>query len=142
VRNVPDLVTAKLAPLHLFQLALPAPRPPAGSFNPTLAALGQGVFNGKGQCAVCHVPPLFTEPGWNLHAPAELGIDSFQALRSPGGGYRTSPLRGLWTHTKGGFYHDGRFATLLDVVNHYDSFFGLGLSDPEKAALVEYLKSI
>jgi hypothetical protein len=22
--------------------------------------------------------------------------------------YRTAPLAGLWTHQKGGFYHDGR----------------------------------
>lgn len=42
---------------------------------------------------------------------------------------------------KGGFYHDGRFATLLDVVNHYDNHFHLGLSNPEKADLVEFLKS-
>jgi hypothetical protein len=39
--------------------------------------------------------------------------------------YRTSPLKGLWTHQTGGFYHDGRFAILPDVVNHYDTFFGL-----------------
>jgi hypothetical protein len=142
VRNSTDRITAKLAPLHLFQLSLPAPPPPAGSFNPTLAAQGGLVFNGKGRCATCHVPPLFTEPGWNLHTPTEIGIDAFQASRAPDGRYRTSPLKGLWTHTKGGFYHDGRFATLLDVVNHYDSFFGLGLTDSEKAALVEYLKSL
>ena len=28
---------------------------------------------------------------------------------------------------KPGFFHDGRFPTLLDVVNHYDSCFNLGL---------------
>ncbi len=48
-------------------------------------------------------------------------MDSFQADRAPDRRYRTSPLNGLWTHTKGGFYHDGRFGTLLDVVNHYDA---------------------
>jgi hypothetical protein len=56
--------------------------------------------------------------------------------------YRTAPLMGLWTHAKGGFYHDGRFATLLAVVNHYDSLFLLGLTDAEKSDLVEYLKSM
>jgi cytochrome c peroxidase len=56
--------------------------------------------------------------------------------------YRTSPLKGLWTHTTGGFYHDGRFETLMDVVNHYDTHFGLGLTDAEKSDLVEYLKSL
>jgi cytochrome c peroxidase len=77
-----------------------------------------------------------------LHTPQELGVDAFQADRSPARGYRTAPLRGLWTHLKGGFYHDGSFATLLDVVNHYDSLFGLHLSAQEKSDLVEYLKSL
>ena len=88
------------------------------------------------------MPPLFTEPGWNMHTPAEIGIDDFQAKRSPDEHYRTTPLRGLWTHQKGGFYHDGRFATLLDVVEHYNQFFGLGLTAAEKADLVQYLKSL
>jgi hypothetical protein len=44
-------------------------------------------------------------------------------------------------HTKGGFYLEGRFATLLDVVNHYDTCMSLGLSAQEKSDLVEYLKS-
>ena len=88
------------------------------------------------------MPPLFTEPGWNMHTAAEIGIDDFQAMRSPDERYRTTPLRGLWTHQKGGFYHDGRFATLLDVVNHYDAHLALGLSAAEKTDLVEYLKSL
>ena len=100
------------------------------------------LFDGKAQCASCHVPPLFTESGWNLHTPAEMGIDSFQADRSPDLRYRTAPLKGLWTHTKGGFYHDGRFATLLDVVNHYNDLQSLGLTDGEKSDLVEFLMSL
>jgi hypothetical protein len=43
---------------------------------------------------------------------------------------------------KGGFYHDGRFATLADVVDHYERVLKLGLSMREKNDLVEYLKSI
>lgn len=142
VRNSPDLITGKLADLHLFQLALRAPSPPPGSFNASAAARGRSLFAGKAACATCHVPPLFTEPGWNMHLPEEIGIDSFQADRSPDRRYRTAPLKGLWTHTKGGFYHDGRFATLLDVVNHYNTFKGLGLTEGEKSDLVEYLKSL
>jgi len=145
VHNDPDLVTPKLAALQFYQLAIQAPAPPAGSFDQAAAARGKTVFNGKAKCATCHVPPLFTEPGWNMHTPAEIGIDSFQADRSPDGQYRTAPLKGLWTHTKGGFFHDGRFATLLDVINHYNSNLpggALGLSDGEKNDLVEYLKSL
>jgi hypothetical protein len=142
VRNDPDLITPKLAPLHFYQLAIPAPRAPRGSFDREAAERGDELFEGKAKCARCHVEPLFTEPGWNLHAPDEIGIDDFQANRAPDRRYRTSPLKGLWTHTKGGFFHDGRFATLRDVVDHYDAFFGLGLSDGEKNDLVEYLKSL
>ena len=141
-RGTPDLVTAKLAPLHFYQLAIPAPKPPAGSFDAAAAERGSEVFRGRGQCATCHVPPLYTEPGHNLHTPSEMGIDSFQADRSPTHMYRTAPLAGLWTHQKGGFYHDGRFATLAAVVQHYDRDFRLGLGDQEKSDLVEYLKSL
>jgi CxxC motif-containing protein (DUF1111 family) len=142
VRNRPDLITPKLPALHFYQLALPAPAPPAGSFNPMPVARGKAVFDAKGRCASCHVPPLYTEPGWNLHAGSEIGIDDLQANRAPDRRYRTAPLKGLWTHQKGGFYHDGRFATLADVVNHYDAAFGLALTEQEKADLVEFLKSL
>jgi hypothetical protein len=142
VRSENDLITGKLADLHFYQLALNAPTPPEGSFDKDAAARGKLLFSGKAQCATCHVPPLFTEPGWNMHTAEEIGIDDFQANRSPDGRYRTSPLAGLWTHTKGGFYHDGRFATLSDVVAHYDSFMKLGLSTAEQQDVIEYLKSL
>src|SRR4051794_22700967 len=142
VRSQVDRVTPKLAGLHDYQLSLPAPPAPPGSFDRVAAARGRVLFGGKARCASCHVPPLFTEPGWNLHLPAEIGIDDFQANRSPTFRYRTAPLRGLWTHTKGGFYHDGRFESLGDVIDHYNSFFRLGLTPPESYELAEYLKSL
>jgi hypothetical protein len=142
-REKPDHVTGKLAALHYYQLSLPAPTPPAGSFDPTAAAHGEQIFAGKARCSTCHVPPLFTETGWNLHSPAEVGVDNFQAKRSPGEqAYRTAPLHGLFAHSKGGFYHDGRFATLNDVVDHYNSLKRLGLTAEEKRDLVEFLKSL
>jgi hypothetical protein len=141
-RSKPDTVTPKLAALHFYQLSLPAPKAPAGSFDKAAFERGKAIFEGVAKCATCHVPPLFTEPGHNLHAPSEIGIDSFQADRSPTKMYRTAPLAGLWSHQKGGFYHDGRFATLPDVVNHYDAHFKLNLSEANKKDLVEYLKGI
>jgi len=142
VANTPDLITPKLAGLHFYQLSLNAPKPPANSFDHEAAERGKELFNGIAKCSTCHVPPLFTEPGWNMHKGEEIGIDDFQANRAPDDRYRTSPLHGLWTHTKGGFYHDGRFATVNDVVQHYNSFFGLGLDDNQIHDLVEYLKSL
>ena len=137
-----DQVTAKLPALHIYQLSLTAPKPPQDSFDHLAAKRGEQLFNGKAQCYVCHVPPLFTEPGWNIRKPEEIGIDAFQAERSPDGGYRTTPLKGLWTHTRGGFFHDGRFVTLDEVIEHYNGFFELQLDDTEKHYLVAYLMSL
>jgi hypothetical protein len=138
-RATPDLVTAKLAALHFYQLAIPAPTPAAGSFDQAAFERGEKLFNTRAKCATCHVPPLFTEPGNNLHEPSDIGVDSFQADRSPTHGYRTTPLKGLWARQKGGFYHDGRFATLGDVVEHYDQHLKLGLNEAERKDLIQYL---
>jgi hypothetical protein len=140
VRNSTDLITPKLAALHFYQLAIPAPENPHGKSS--AVENGKAVFDGKAKCATCHVAPIFTEPGWNMHTASEIGIDDFQANRAPDRRYRTAPLKGLWTHQRGGFYHDGRFATLQDVVNHYDQFFKLGLTDEEKSDLIKYLLSL
>ena len=142
MRAEEDLITPLLAPLQLYQLALPAPPAPRGSFDRASAARGEQVFNGKAKCATCHVPPLFTEPGFNMHTAEEIGIDDFQAQRAPDRRYRTAPLRGLWTHTRGGFYHDGRFATLAAVIAHYDGALDLGLNAAEMRDLEQYLKSL
>jgi len=141
VSNNPDQITSKLAALHFYQHAIPAPTPPANGIH-MRRPLGEALFNGKARCSKCHVPPLYTEPGWNLHTAQEIGVDDFQASRAPDNRYRTAPLRGLFTHTKGGFYHDGRFATLSDVVEHYDSLWSLGLTDTEKNDLVDFLNSL
>jgi len=140
--NSPDMITAHLGPLHAYQLSLPAPKAKAGSFNAAAASRGQTTFSGKARCATCHVPPLFTEPGWNAHKATDIGIDDFQSNRSLDKSYRTAPLRGLMAHAKGGFYHDGRFADLAAVVQHYNEFFKLSLTDAEKRDLIEYLKSL
>lgn len=147
-----DRITKKLPSLQFYQLAIPAPAPEPGvDFNVEAAERGDELFSGKAKCNDCHVEPLWTEPGWNLHTPAEIGIDSFQADRAPDGVYKTMNLAGIFVRengvfmnpaNKGRYYHDGRFATLLDVVNHYNTRFSLGLTAQEKSDLVEYLKSL
>jgi hypothetical protein len=142
VTNANDFITSTLGALQFYQLALVAPTPPTGSFDAAAATRGQTVFTGQAKCASCHVPPLFTEPGWNLHTPQDIGIDNFQSSRAPDGRYRTAPLRGLFSHPTGGFYHDGRFATLADVVTHYNTALSLGLSTSQQSDLVQYLLSL
>ncbi len=142
VRNSDDQITAKLGALQFYQMAIPAPKAPAGSYDKTQAEQGKVLFSGKAKCATCHVPDLYSEPGSSLHTPQEIGIDDFQSSRSPTKMYRTTPLRGLWSHQKGGFYHDGRFQTLNEVVVHYNEHFKLQLTDQEQKELVEFLKSL
>ena len=48
----------------------------------------------------------------------------------------------LQSVAEGGFYHDGRFPTLQDVLDHYDAHLGLALSDAEKDDLEQYLLSL
>jgi hypothetical protein len=140
VTNTPDLITSKLPALRAYQHSLDAPKPPVGSYNKTAANRGKALFMSKAKCSGCHALPLLADNV--LHSAAELGIDDFEAMRSPTGKYRTTPLGGLFTRSKGGFYHDGRFATLSDVVNHYNVHLSLGLTAAEKQELVEYLKSL
>ena len=137
-----DLISPKLPALEAYQLALAAPRAPEGSFDAASARRGKNLFMGQATCSTCHVAPTFSEPGFNMHSGDEIGIDNFQADRSPTHMYRTSPLRGLWSHQKGGFYHDGRFPDLDAVVKHYNTTFDLGLTAAQQKDLVEYLKSL
>jgi hypothetical protein len=137
-----DRISAKLSDLQFYQLAIPSPQPPKGSFDPAAAARGDELFSGKAACNNCHVEPLWTEPGWNLHTPAEICIDDFQANRAPDLRYRTSPIGALFTHSKGGFYHDGRFPTLNAVVDHYNTCMNLGLTTSQKSDLIQYLLSL
>jgi hypothetical protein len=141
-----DLVSSKLPALQAYQLSLPAPTPPAGSFDAAAAGRGQALFTGKAKCATCHSGPEFTDANTRLHDPAEVvsepepdGVPSY-ASRSATKQYRTAPLKGVWQHPP--YFHNGTAATLQDVVNKYDSRKSLGLTDAEKADLVQYLKSL
>jgi hypothetical protein len=143
----PDRVTFKLLPLLAYQLSLRTPAPPAGSFDRVAADRGEALFNGAAQCSTCHIPPTYTDvsSGRNpwvpvLHTADEIGATSGYELRSATGRYRTTPLRALWQHPP--YFHDGRAATLLDVVNHYNVLRRLNLTEQQKADLVEFLKSL
>lgn len=147
-----DRVSPVLPALHYYQLALPAPKPRRDvDYDGDAADDGRDVFHGKADCDSCHTSKLWTEPGHNTHTPEEMKIDSFQADRSPDETYKTSNLSALFVRERGlfmdpanagRFYHDGRFATLADVVASYDERFELGLTDEEQSDLVEYLKSL
>jgi mono/diheme cytochrome c family protein len=141
-----DLITAKLPALQAYQLTLPPPAPPAGSYDPAAAERGKLVFNGPGNCATCHSGPEFTDANLRLHPPTDVvsepepdGAPSY-ASRSATKQYRTAPLRGLWQHPP--YFHNGSAATLAAVVQTYNSRKSLGLTEAQVADLAEYLKSL
>ena len=142
IQQFPDRVTPVLPVLRAYQLSLNAPPPPAGSFDPAAAERGKVVFTSTGRCATCHLPAMaFTDVNRGvLHDPSETGMDPVRASRLKNHKYRTTPLRALVQHSP--YFHDGSAATLADVVEHYNRVLGLGLSDMQKADLVEYLKSL
>jgi hypothetical protein len=141
----PDLVTPKLPALLFYQLGLKTPPPPAGSFDRAAAERGAQVFRHQARCSSCHTGPAFTDVLRGprlpfLHEPFEVGTETTYAGKSATGKYRTTPLRALWQHAP--YFHDGSAPDLPAVVNHYNRFFSLNLTDKEKADLVEFLKSI
>lgn len=141
-----DLISSKLPALQAYQLTLPAPSPPAGSFDPVASERGKLVFNGPGKCATCHSGSKFTDANSRLHAPGEVvsepepdGAPSY-ASRSATKQYRTAPLRGLWQHPP--YFHNGIAPNLEAVVQTYNSRKSLGLTDNQMADLTQYLKSL
>jgi hypothetical protein len=140
VHHKHDLITSKLPALQFYQLSLPVPH--ARHVNRAAARRGKAIFNGIGRCDGCHMPPTFTDAGWNLHTGDDICIDDFQANRSPTFHYRTTPLRGIVAKMKGGFYHDGRFRTLRAVVDHYNNCLRLGLNAQQKKDLVQYVRGL
>jgi mono/diheme cytochrome c family protein len=139
VDQSPDLVTPKLPALSEYQVSIPAPAPPAGSFDAAAAARGKTLFEGAATCSTCHSGANLTDAPM-LHDAAETGMEPVSAQRSATKKYRTTPLRALWQHAP--YFHDGSAETLAAVVDHYDTQLSLGLTSAEKGDLVEYLKSL
>jgi mono/diheme cytochrome c family protein len=139
VQHTPDLVTSKLPALRDYQLSLPTPPPPDGSYDSVAADNGREVF--EDHCESCHVGARGTDNNNGvLHDPSETGMDGAYAARTATQQYRTTPLRGLWQHAP--YFHDGSAATLADVVAHYNTVLGLTLTAEEQSDLVEYLKTL
>lgn len=135
----PDLLTDKLPALRDYQFSLLPPEPDAASFDAAAATRGEALFRGAAKCATCHAGNSFTDAPV-LHDPDEIGAEPNEARRSKTGQYRTTPLRGVSTHPP--FFHDGSAETLEEVVTHYDMVLELGLTPPQEADLVQYLKSL
>ena len=76
-RGTPDLITSKLAALHFYQIAIPAPKPPADTFDQGAAVRGKDLFNKRRRrCVTCACRRSY-RAGQQLDEPAEIGVGFF-----------------------------------------------------------------
>lgn len=120
-------------------------------------------FTEKGDCFHCHGGPLFTDNGFHNNGvdsvfnDFNLGYNLVTKQASDIGKFHSPTLRNI--ELTAPYMHDGRFATLEDVVEFYNSGVHntktldaimfkrknvneLNLSDIEKTALVQFLKTL
>ncbi|MGE5145249.1 MAG: cytochrome c peroxidase [Candidatus Eiseniibacteriota bacterium] len=97
------------------------------------AKRGEALFNkpfagmGGQACASCHVPDALFVDGRRHDVGSE-------------GAFKTPTL--LNARFTAPYFHDGRYATLDEVVAHFDRTFGLKLRETEQKDLVAYLDAV
>ena len=103
---------------------------------------GEAVFNGKGRCAACHVPPYYTD---NEMHDLQTGrffepkmIEHHMAVTD--GKIKTFPLRGIKDTPP--YLHDGRLLTLEDTVEFFNLVLGTKLTNAEKQDLVAFMQAL
>jgi len=103
---------------------------------------GEGVFFGKGQCAVCHVPPYYTDNLMhNLRAERFYKPQMVNGrMASADGPIKTFPLRGIKDSPP--YLHDGRLLTLEDTVEFFNLVLELKLTAQEKEDLVAFMRAL
>lgn len=126
----------------------PAPKlDPFARLDPELATeqelRGEEVFFGKGRCAECHSPPIFSDNSMHdLQTEKFYNEDEIINGRkmSDGGPTKTFPLRGIKDSPP--YLHDGRLLTLDDTVEFFNLVLRLQLTDNEKRDLVQYMYTL
>ena len=123
---------------------------------------GKVVFFTIGTCATCHGTETFTSPGARNNGLdlvyTDNGVGAVTGNAAQNGLFKSPSLRGI--EKSAPYMHDGRFATLEQVVEHYNSQVKphpnlsrelrapngqprrLNLSATDKAALVAFLKTL
>jgi cytochrome c peroxidase len=135
------------------------PLPVAPTTDPTLVARGETVFKSAG-CATCHSGPRFTDSGSGnasldlggavllhdvgtcVNAPfADVAHDDIEGHARAACAFDTPSLSGVASTPP--YMHDGSSPTLADAVSRMvTATHPEGVSDEDKAALVEYLRSL
>jgi cytochrome c2 len=134
-----DVDRQKLLDLQEWMRSITSPAP--GAFDEAKAEEGFRIFNGKGACNTCHTTP---ELSGTKSGPFLASITATSAAGDLAGGIKVPSLRGVSRTAP--YFHDDSAATLADAVERVtavvSSVSGATFSADEKAALVEYLKSL
>ncbi|MGB0524203.1 MAG: cytochrome-c peroxidase [Flammeovirgaceae bacterium] len=122
---------------------------------------GKALFLGRAGCARCHQTDLFILPeARNIGLAEEYtdnGLGDVTGLATDNGKFKAPSLRNI--ELTAPYMHDGRFATLAEVVEHYNSGIQdhpnlapqlrpggnlqrLNLTETEKSALVAFLQTL
>ncbi|MDC0908965.1 cytochrome c peroxidase [Flavobacteriales bacterium] len=122
---------------------------------------GYAIFNSeKGDCFHCHGSQMFMDNrfhnnGLDIEPFTDLGLGYVSENSNDNGKFRTPSLRNIEYTSP--YMHDGRFISLEEVVNHYNSGgnysstvdplmkkigIGLQLTNEEKQDLVSFLKTL
>ena len=91
---------------------------------------GFNLFFGTAECIHCHSGPLLNDPSFRnngLDATfTDLGLGSITGLATDNGKFKVTTLRNIAESAP--YMHDGRFATLEEVIEHYNS--GVEVNSP------------
>lgn len=103
---------------------------------------GQEIFFNKAQCAVCHIPPYYTDNLMhNLKTERFFKPQMVNGrMANQDGPIKTFPLRGIKESPP--YLHDGRLLTLEDTVEFFNLVQGLKLTEQEKKDLVAFLRTL
>jgi len=114
----------------------------------------------EGECGHCHISPLFTTNEYHNNGIEKVadtddfpdkGRGAVTGYLNDNGKFRVPTLRNI--SATGPYMHDGRFATLEEVVEHYNSgghhsenkssnVLQLNLSEQDKADMIAFLKTL
>src|SRR6185437_4966263 len=131
-----DRVTSKLAALQVYQLAIPAPKQLSNlSTSPRAAARPCSMATPDAVNVTCHL--CSQSP-----AGTRIRLRGFAPTASKPSYLSHRAARRIVFPSEGRLLQRRRFATLPDVVNHYDQCMNLGLSGDEKTDLVQYLLTL
>jgi hypothetical protein len=130
-----DVRADALLDLQAWMRSIASPAP--GTFDEAKADMGFRLFHGRALCATCHSTPDLAGPGLFT------GITAGAPAGGLAGGIHVPSLRGVAASAP--YFHDDSAADLPTAVDRVATVLAgleVALSPEDRAAIVEYLKSL